>query len=120
MSFTRRMVPRILSALFLSAGSCVFAFLVVWYFELVLWIILGPFAFASIYLALRLWWVSPHASSAVKYWATSVAWALAIVLAMFKDVTLIGGSVAVAVAAIIVWAIHALVRTQLKPDIGAQ
>jgi hypothetical protein len=112
MPLARFIVPRIVSFAFVSIGIYTFAFLAFWYFEVVLWIVLGPFAFSSTYLGLRLWNLSPKASRALIYWATSVAWVLALVLSMFKDVTAIGGSVAVAMAALIVFATYRFIQKQ--------
>ena len=77
-----------LSVLLLVLAVCVIGFLTVWYFELALWGILGPFAIASLNLGLRIWRPSGATRRATIYWAISVAWVLLLVLLFFKDVIL--------------------------------
>ncbi len=99
-----------LSALLVALAACVLGFLVVWYFELVLWGILGPFAVGSLNLGLRIWRPFGATRRAVIYWAISVAWVLLLVLVFFKDVTMIGGLIATAIAAGAIWLVYASVQ----------
>ena len=99
-----------LSALLLGLAACVFVFLAIWYFELMLWGILGPFAIASLILGLRMWRPSGATRRAVVYWAISMAWLLVIVLFSFKDVTMIGGLIAAAIAVGVIWLVYVSVQ----------
>ncbi len=115
-----RVLKVISFALALLAGA-VLCFLGVWYFEVVLWLILGPFALASLYLAFELWTVSPRATRALICWAISVAWLLALVLASFKDVTIVGALIAVTVMGLLISLVHVFLRDARKsrPDVTA-
>jgi hypothetical protein len=108
-----RVLKVISFALALLAGA-VLCFLGVWYFEVVLWLILGPFAFASLYLAFELWIVSPRATRALICWAISLAWLLALVLGSFKDVTIVGALIAVTVMGLLISLVHVFLRDARK------
>jgi hypothetical protein len=49
------MLIRSISVLCGVLAAAIFGFLALWYFEVVLWLVLGPFAVASLYLAWILW-----------------------------------------------------------------
>ena len=103
----------VLKAISLALGLLavgVFCFLSVWYFEVILWLILGPFAVSSLYLAVQLWIVSAAAMRALIWWALSIAWVLALVLGSFKDVTIVGALVAFATTGFIISLVYVSLR----------
>jgi hypothetical protein len=99
-----------LSGVLLTLAAGVFVFLSIWYFEWVLWAILGPFAIASLNLGLRIWRPSASATRGVVYWAISVVWSLLVVMVSFNDVTVTGGLIAAAIAGGVIWFIYASVQ----------
>ena len=101
------------SGLLLTLAACVLAFLSIWYFEVVLWGALGPFAIASLNLGLRIWRLSAATTRGVVYWAISVVWSLSVVLVSFKEVTMTGGLIAAAIAAGVIWFIYASVQRSI-------
>ena len=88
-----------LSIVLIAVGLSGVVFLAVWYFELVLWGIFGPFALGSVYLGVRMWRPSSATQRAALYWAISVAWTVSFMLIAFKDVTVTGALMTIAVAA---------------------
>jgi hypothetical protein len=101
------------SGLLLTMAACVLVFLSFWYFELVLWGALGPFAIASLNLGLRIWRLSAATTRGVVYWAISVVWSLTVVLVSFKEVTMTGGLIAATIAAGVIWFIYASVQRSI-------
>lgn len=91
-------LARVLSASLALMGAVVFAFLCYWYWEVVLWTILAPLGFTSLYLSWTLWRPTRATSRAVICWAVSVVWVLGLVMISFKDTTVIGGALAAALA----------------------
>ena len=104
---------RVLSISLAILGAVLFAFLSYWYWEIVLWIIFAPLATASLILAWRLWHPTRAASRAVIYWALSVVWVLGAVLVAFKDVTVLGGAVAVLIALGLVVLVYGCVQKSI-------
>ncbi len=101
------------SGLLLTSAACVLVFLFIWYFELVLWGALGPFAVASLNLGLRIWRPSAATTRGVVYWAISVVWSLLVVMMSFKEVTVTGGLITAAIAAGVIWFIYASVQRSI-------
>jgi hypothetical protein len=92
-------LSRALSVLLIAVGACGVAFLLVWYWELVLWGIFAPFALGSVYLGVRMWRPSRTVQRAVMFWVVSVVWTLSLVLLSFKDVTGHGAVLMIATSA---------------------
>lgn len=106
----RLVILRAVGAMLLALGLAILCFLAYWFWEVVLWLILGPLAVGSIYAGLRMWRPSHATVRAVAYWAASVLWVLLIVLISFKDVTLFGGTMASLVAGGAIGALYAFVQ----------
>ncbi len=92
-------LSRVLSILLIAVGVCGVGFLLVWYWELVLWGIFAPLALGSIYLGVRMWQPSRAAQRAVMFWVISVAWTVSLVLLSFQDVTSRGAVLMIAASA---------------------
>lgn len=107
---------RVLSIGMALIAAGVLAFLGYWYFESVLWVILAPPAFTSLYLSWRLWRPSKATNRAVIYWAISIAWMLTLVFLSFKDVTIFGGIVAMVVAVAGVASIYGCVQKSIASE----
>src|SRR5690606_13390661 len=99
-------LSRVASGISFLVGIGLLAFLIFWYFELVLWAIFGPFMFGSLYLARRLWTPSAALPRVVIIWAVSLAWTLSAVLLLFKSVTVFGAVVATLIAIAAVWLLY--------------
>jgi hypothetical protein len=106
-------VVRVLSLLLSLLATAALSFLGFWYFELILWVVLGPVSITSLYLAWRMWLPSNATRRAVVYWGISIAWAFALILFIAKDVTFTGGALAIAAALGIVLLVYACVTRSI-------
>jgi hypothetical protein len=105
-------------ALLLALGIALFCFLAVWFWEIFLWFIFGPLAVGSLYAGWKLVRPSEAASRAVIYWAIALLWTLAVVMIAFKDTTLLGGAIAVVVAAGTIAGLYVLAQKPVAAKAG--
>jgi len=101
-----------LSILLIGVAILTLAFLLYWYWEVILWIILLPFQIFSLNLGVRLLNISAASLRALIYWVLSVIWMLGAVIYWFNDTTVIGLLISASIAA----SVAMIARHYIKTD----